>query len=82
MLERKVWRGLSPGGAAGGSGEGPPRFAEDNPPASADPDMALSLADDSGSLYGVGPDRFIGPIPQRIHTATKRPVSGAGSAAG
>ena len=28
------WSGLSPGGAAGGSGEGPPRSAEDNPPPS------------------------------------------------
>ena len=33
-LVERSWSGLSPGGAAGGSGKGPPRFAEDNPPAS------------------------------------------------
>ena len=76
MLERRVWSGLSPVQKQE-LWRGLLLLSEDNPPASADPDMARSLVDDSGSLYGVSPGHFIGPTPRtpRIYTVAPEDLS-------
>ena len=72
MASGRVWSGLSPVQKQE-LWRGLLLLSEDNPPASADPDMARSLVDDSGSLYGVSPGHFIGPTPRTPETYTAVP---------